>query len=755
MADKPSKFKLEVPLDASGIKGFQPTQPVKVIVVDQSGKASEAQVVQLDAKGQGVAAVSFDSHPGSARVIVGPQSASADDLRKLQTLNVNVSSSQWQEDKTLRLSPVAISSYHWWWWLRWCRDYVIRGRLVCANGSPVPGATVCAYDVDRWWWWVSEEQVGCAVTDANGAFEIDFRRCCGWLWWWWWELREWRLEPLLADRIMPILQKIPGIRRIPTPDPTPDLSLFHSLLAKEGTPHFNAPSAAVARLASSRAKLESPVESSSLTKTRRPAARSSAINPGALESLRGQLLEKLSLSPELERLRLWPWWPWWPWWDCDADIVFRATQNCNGQTKVILDESILQVRFDIPAELNVNLVANDQACCIVQPCQDGEDCPQGSCLVPFDICSATSASVGGNEGASMAAATIGYALPGDHPFADNVTLSSIFGSSAAVDYYEFEYATSVAGPWSAMPPAASGGFGRYYWVVNPVPTPTLVQVPVPFSAVSINSPDGLRNVFESRQHYEANNSVGVGWDALNYNLMMVWQTLNHFSDGTYYLRLKAWTRAGYAGDLSNKRILPFCGTTQDNYVVITIDNRAEGASSGHPTDHPCGMGTVHICTTEPDCNITDVRIDGVSVGPCGSQQASAEQTVEIDLMVHDPDGHLAYYTLASNYKLNLTIPIIYAGGHIGTLVPGPAASFNTSWIGPAAQAGPDYGTALTQGAVAPHWSGGTVTLTAKVKDIFPETCCYQLELWAYKRTIVDCSTVHANRTELSFTIIRV
>jgi hypothetical protein len=743
------KFRLEVPLDASGIKDFKPSQAVKVVAFDQAGRASNAEIVRLDEKGHALATLAFEAHPGAVRVLVGPETASEDELKKLQTLTVNVSASQWKENH-LRLSAVVIPSFYWWWWPRWCRDYVIRGRLLCADGSPVPGATVCAYDVDWWWWWVSEEQVGCAVTDANGAFEIDFRRCCGWWWWWWWELRNWRVDPLLAERIVPALQKVPGIRRIPIPDPAPDLKLFQSLLSESSVaPHSAASSALLRQSSQMRASMA------------HSSAVGSLIDPAALESLRKQLVEKLPPIKELDFLCLWPWCPWWPWWDCDADIIFRATQNCNGQTKVILDENIFQVRLDIPSQLNVNLVANDQACCLVNPCQKPGDCPEGSCTVPFDVCSDTSASIGGNPGASPAAATVGYENPGgaapgnpagDRPYAGAITLSGIFGTTAAVDYYEIEYATAPGGPWSAMPPAANGGFGRAYWTL------ALTQVGVPFNPVTINSPDGPRNVFESRQHYEANNSIGIGWDAINYNVMMVWLTQNNFSDGTYYLRLKGWTRAGYAGDLSDKRILPFCETAKDNYVVITIDNRVEGAGSGHPIDHPCGLGTVHVCTTEPDCNVIAVRIDGTPVAACGKTEASGDQTVEIDLMVNDPDGHLAYYTLSSNYSLNLTIPIIYLGGHIGTLSPGPGPNFNTSWVGPAAQVGPDYGLALAQGATAPKWPGGTVTLSAKVKDIFPETCCYQLQLWAYKRTIVNCYygfDGHANVSELSFTIIRI
>ena len=257
------------------------------------------------------------------------------------------------------------------------------------------------------------------------------------------------------------------------------------------------------------------------------------------------------------------------------------------------------------------------------------------------------------------------------------------------------------------------------------------------------------------------------WDNANLNTLMSWQTSNTgFANGTYYLRLKAWTKLGYSGDLSNPRIVPFCDTTEDNYVVITIDNRPTlGPGAGHPTDHPCGSGTVHLCTTQPDCNIFLVTIAGQTVGPCALITAKDSDPVEIDFMVHDTDSMLAYYALSSNYGLDPVVPIICSnpngvpepsdGVLVGTLAAGPAASVATSWIGPAAQTGPDYGTALTQGATAPNWEGGTLRLTTTVGAIFPEPCAYQLQLWAYKRNIVNCSDpLYYNLTELSFTVIK-
>jgi hypothetical protein len=67
---------------------------------------------------------------------------------------------------------------------------------------------------------------------------------------------------------------------------------------------------------------------------------------------------------ELERLRLWPWYPWQPWFDCSPDIIFKVTQACGGPAKLIVNESIFQTRWDIPAALSVTLVANQDACCV-------------------------------------------------------------------------------------------------------------------------------------------------------------------------------------------------------------------------------------------------------------------------------------------------------------------------------------------------------------------------------------------------------
>ena len=62
--------------------------------------------------------------------------------------------------------------YRFWCHLRQLFDaWVICGRLTtCEDGSPIPGATVSAFDRD----WIQDDPLGSAVTDASGHFRIDY-----------------------------------------------------------------------------------------------------------------------------------------------------------------------------------------------------------------------------------------------------------------------------------------------------------------------------------------------------------------------------------------------------------------------------------------------------------------------------------------------------------------------------------------------------------------------------------------------------
>jgi hypothetical protein len=213
-----------------------------------------------------------------------------------------------------------------------------------------------------------------------------------------------------------------------------------------------------------------------------------------------------------------------------------------------------------------------------------------------------------------------------------------------------------------------------------------------------------------------------------------------FLDGTY--RFRVW---GYevdaGGNLVNGRVLPFCGTQQDNELVLTFDNRVIDPLLDTPSNpcHPGTPGAVKLCTTEPDTDFIAVRIDGKQVDPCDVVDA-ASGMLEIDFRAHDSSGHLARYWLWATYKENLRVDLLSLPG--ASLTP----------LAPATQEGPTYGQALAQGATAPNWYGGNMRLRVPANQAFPEPCCYQLELRAWKRTVVNCNHDYPDRNRSEYTI---
>ncbi len=153
------KHVLQVPLDASQIEGFKPERPVKVVVRARDG-TTQSEEVQLDAKGGGSASFEFAERPDALRVMVGPPDASNEEMHWIQTLGLDVSARAWLDRRELTLTPVSIPPYYWYWWPRWCRTFAIRGRLLCPDGSAVPGAPLCAYDVDWRSWRSPTQQAG-------------------------------------------------------------------------------------------------------------------------------------------------------------------------------------------------------------------------------------------------------------------------------------------------------------------------------------------------------------------------------------------------------------------------------------------------------------------------------------------------------------------------------------------------------------------------------------------------------------------
>jgi hypothetical protein len=248
-------------------------------------------------------------------------------------------------------------------------------------------------------------------------------------------------------------------------------------------------------------------------------------------------------------------------------------------------------------------------------------------------------------------------------------------------------------------------------------------------------------VVESKEHFEATGGL-PGWNSTRFWIgdnvyLLVPLDTSQFANatpGTFQFRVVGWQLSG--GGLVNRKVLPLCGTdgqTPDVFV-LTFDNQLNDKAT-HPASHNCGLG-VHICTQEPDNFISSVTINGVQIGPCGNA-AAATGTAEIDFLVTEDHGCLASYTLYSTWGVNDTRNLLDPqwGGVVTAIVPGTQTGWSAVPASNPSNAG-FYGVALHQGAVAPYWYGGQYRLTIPAANAFPVPCCYQLQLYAYRRTIV-------------------
>ncbi|HET7435692.1 MAG TPA: carboxypeptidase-like regulatory domain-containing protein [Thermoanaerobaculia bacterium] len=729
MTPKKERIALTVPIDIGN--AADAAEAVKVALVDGSGKVIQSQVVKTGDKA--AATFELDAVPRGARVVIGPQDADDESLPKLQTVSAAISPRAFTDATRVTLPAVRIPSYYWPWWLRWCRTFTITGTVLCPDGKPVPGAQVCAFDVDWFWFWQSKQQIGCAVTDVNGFFKITFRWCCGWYPWWWWQLRSWQIDTKLAAELYQTLPPELRIKPIPLPDPAPDLGSIEALIPQSRKPAGLRPAAPISARAASADDAVAQTQSLRVLKdtTSDFLTRAEALRPTFAE-----------LLPNRNALRIWPWYPWYPWNDCNPDVLFQVTQACGGKTNVIVDQGYAQTQWDIPTSYNVTLIANGDACCA----EDTTDCGD-PCLSITHVCDLYRSHIDQTTGS----ATAGLAYPGtasagnkvnaDRPFAESIAvrgLPSCMGDD--VDYYGVEYAQYNGSSWNAyapMPLSGLGAFTRGYYVFGSGSNTAVAYVPTII---------GGHAVYPSRRKLEA--SLATPWVCLdNCQLLFIWLTNSAaWADGTYRLRVQPYKETS-PGVLTPQQ-LPECADGEPNEIVITIDNRPSPDPAHLPPgtpDHPCGAGTVHICTKEPDCDVEAVRLrraDGtvVDIVPCGIYTRQPGDSLEIDFAVDDRDDHLAWYTFDATYGENQVSDLLTGT----TLTPITADAV-----------GPQYYDALTQGATAPKWHGGRITVTIPAAQIalkLPDPCCYQLELRAYKRTIANCdyNFTHYNLAEYSF-----
>ncbi|MFV0375603.1 carboxypeptidase-like regulatory domain-containing protein [Microbacterium sp.] len=692
----PEKTTITVPLDFSAIeKDVNAGDAVKVV-----GRAADGTVVSATVPVTSAAAkatLTFAGDPGTVVVAIGPAAATDDEILQAESPEITIPSRLLR--RGLDLKPIRVGSWYWDRWKRQCRTIAVKGKVVCADGTAVPAATVTASDIDWWFLWSSTQQVATATTGPDGTFEMTFRWCCGLFpWWWWFRNRTWQFDRALAQRV----NAVAGKRALLDPPVAqPSLAATRSLLTKAGSPVLDV--------------VDTPLVD---------------LDPKTLDRARADLTAVLPPAPELERLGIWPWAPWAPWRDCRPDLVFTVTQDCGQGPVVVVDENVTQARWDVPDEVTVTLVADENACCAVPP--DATEC-----LFVDAVCGQPVSRIAGNVDAPAApAAVTGYLVTTvdgvdqsiDAPFGGDVPVDHAPSSLTGIDYYGFEYSTDGGTTWHPLSPGELRAFDRGWHNfdvadLNPDGTVTF----------GVDSAGGY-GVYETRRHWEDTHFgdwAPAGdryWKSVNFSRLLQLDSPK-LSDGVYAFRVVSFVQTA-PGVFEGPHPAPGCDGEQETFT-LALDNRLI-TDVGHDLTHNCDGG-VHQCTTEPDTAITGVQIDGATVGPCDLVRREGGDVV-IEFTVTDPDGHLDWFRLESRYGNSGSVDLL-AAGTLACISGGPDAS--------------NYAAALAGGAVRPTWGGGRYRLQVPIEQAFPQDCCYLLRLTAQKRTRVSCIGRMTNVSEMS------
>ena len=694
---------IKVPVDATQIPESERGKQ-KVRVALRAGDKITSHVVSVEA-GRAEAEFSVDAS-GPVTIAVGPEASDAADLFRRSTPTVTVRATEVNGRPGHVVQPIVISYPIWEGWLIWCRTFTITGHIYGTDSNPVPGAQVVASNVDWFWWWISTGQVGTAVTDANGFFQITFTWCCGWLPWYWWELRRWMLDPILIEKINPVLAMSPNLR---VSAPSSALELAFSTLSPQPLPP----------------RAKSRIERLS---------NSTSLNPTTIPALRQKLVAALPDIPEFQRLRLWPWYPWAPWFDCDPNIIFRVTQICDGTANVILNESVFQARWDIPTQLNVSLTANEEACTT----QTGTNLPSGICFTFIDACGFLPGA--DQVGPADDPPVVGLADPmgEDRPFTGTVNVDGYFGSGVVADYYGVEYRPAAfpnPNTFQPVPLNVLQAFGVNYYDPSLAFPNTIVPVtfgpnPLPLGA------GGTAVVYQTLINYQNNNSPGawVGATPRIWLMPDVQATfsidsalLNPAEQGAYEFQIVGYTYSG--GVLTSLGPTAPCGKAGrngfngDNDLALYFDNPIPSLS-------------------DPVASIDQVTLAGTVLTPCAfvNVPSTGPFSLIVQFTASDPsvtgagvNGFLDNYSLTLQHGVEAPV----------ALISGATTSAIAGLLGAATGVfpGPTYTLAVAQGASRPNWPGGSMILTINdASSLFPKTCAYELMLSVYKRNIVDCQS---------------
>ena len=219
---------------------------------------------------------------------------------------------------------------------------------------------------------------------------------------------------------------------------------------------------------------------------------------------------------------------------------------------------------------------------------------------------------------------------------------------------------------------------------------------------------GTVTVYESRQFYEDNNDVPPNWGNVmtgrswtyNVDAVAIIESAGFFADGAYEFQVVGYT-ANPDGTITSHGPLAGCG-----------EPSAAGVNNNN--DFTLYFANPIFSETKPDGVITTIKFNGASLPPCGIQRFAPGEafSFEVDLIASDAEGFLDEYTLSIQHG---------SGGPV-TLIP-VSAGETLSPVSAGVEAGPTYGEAIGQGAVRPHWYGGSMVFyVADARSLFPESC---------------------------------
>ncbi len=328
--------------------------------------------------------------------------------------------------------------------------------------------------------------------------------------------------------------------------------------------------------------------------------------------------------------------------------------------------------------------------------------------------------------------------------------------------------------WTDFPEEQVGTFYRGHWLgVFPW---------TQWEAVNLQTVDGQKVLKTKNRYREEHPEVSTTVDPNNDDWLTIWVTSSFSSpapgvthetpnllDGVYQLRVVGYRYNAGTGKLFDEKIMPLCpgpggdvDPAKPATMYLRLDNRSATSVAG----------SVHLNTTEPDCDFPDIcavvknegKSDQQCVGACGIVRVKKGDTLTIHFQATDADGHLEAYAMSAHWAESDVFNVLSAGA----ITADPDHLYGPTYTDTFLGAQGVHRAALppvNPEHTRPIWFGGHFKATVTVDAVVPanphrafETCCaYLLRLEVWKRTTDGCTGgyyFHRNQCEFSFTIIR-